>query len=534
MALCTTLKRASILQRRLTTPGSPSCPPHPCSLLRQSFHSSAPKAVIKPFLLADIGEGIRECEVIQWFVTAGNRVEQFDKLCEVQSDKASVEISSRYDGVIKKLHYEPGEMAIVGQPLADIDVDEDAEAVPDWQKAATAAAEETPSPRPEPPGSSRHGALATPAVRGLAKAAEVDITAVLGTGKDGRVLAEDLSRFVDERRDPTIGRPCPEPARPRPEGQRMPLTPIQQQMFKSMTASLSIPHLVYADEYRLDRLEALRVRLNQDPRFRIPIDPHPHPPLPSPSPSPGPAESIKASLLPFIIKALSIALSQHPLLNARLDIPAGAGAGAPSGPARRKPTPSLLLRPHHHIGLAIATAGGLVVPNIQHVERKSIADIARDMHHLQALAHAGRLAPAHLRGATFTVSNVGSVGGTYVSPLIRGVTRSSSSSRTEDDADDGMEEEGAAAAEADGEVAILAIGRARIIPVFADPDPGSDADAESSSAGDAASSRVRRGLVAHFSWSADHRVLDGAAVARCSESLRLLLERPERMLLHLR
>src|ERR1700759_1968060 len=86
------------------------------------FHASCRLDIVKPFLLADIGEGITECQLIQWFVQPGARVEQFDKICEVQSDKASVEITSPFDGVIKKLYYDPDDMAITGKPLVDIDI----------------------------------------------------------------------------------------------------------------------------------------------------------------------------------------------------------------------------------------------------------------------------------------------------------------------------------------------------------------------------------------------------------------------------
>jgi 2-oxoisovalerate dehydrogenase E2 component (dihydrolipoyl transacylase) len=106
---------------------------------RRAFHRSSRLDVVKPFLLADIGEGITECQLIQWFVQPGARVEHFDKLCEVQSDKASVEITSPFDGVIKKLYYEPDDMAVTGKPLVDIDMDgeEAEEGVECWRERDT-------------------------------------------------------------------------------------------------------------------------------------------------------------------------------------------------------------------------------------------------------------------------------------------------------------------------------------------------------------------------------------------------------------
>ncbi|KAI8581843.1 hypothetical protein K450DRAFT_269988, partial [Umbelopsis ramanniana AG] len=144
--------------------------------LRNEFHSAVAAQVIKPFLLADIGEGITECEVVQWFVEPGTDVLEFDKICEVQSDKASVEITSRYSGVIKKLHYQANDMARVGQPLVDIDVDEgDAMAVegdkpPQSEPVPTTPPTSTPeSPQPVTPSTppSKDASilsLATPAV----------------------------------------------------------------------------------------------------------------------------------------------------------------------------------------------------------------------------------------------------------------------------------------------------------------------------------------------------------------------------------
>ncbi|KAI4111472.1 MAG: hypothetical protein LQ338_008357, partial [Usnochroma carphineum] len=163
--------------------------------------------------------GIKEVQIIQWFVEPGARVEQFDKLCEVQSDKAAVEITSRFDGVIKKLHYEPEDMAQVGKPLCDIDVlsevSPEDEAVlgstPEQagtpsspqqpQKAAQERQSELhqntqPQDDSKPPSSNNHSALATPAVRGLLKELNIDISEVTGTGKEGRVLKEDVQNFA--------------------------------------------------------------------------------------------------------------------------------------------------------------------------------------------------------------------------------------------------------------------------------------------------------------------------------------------------
>ncbi|KAI9784547.1 MAG: hypothetical protein M1816_000813 [Peltula sp. TS41687] len=439
--------------------------PHPHQQQQQQqqqrqFHFTARTCAVKPFLLADIGEGIRECEVIQWFVEAETRVEQFDKLCEVQSDKASVEITSRYDGVIKKLHYDAGEMAVVGKPLVDIDVQSEIGAVSDGDIAPAQSLNEplldVVQPEEEPqrisPG---HGlSLATPAVRHLAKEQGVDITQVSGTDKGGRVSKEDVFRYV-ENRDPG---PSPTsssttPRQPEEQEKHISLTPIQHHMFKTMSRSLSIPHFLYSDDYNLDNLTSLRAQINQ------------HPP---------PTNTHPLTALPFLIKAISLSLHEHTLLNSCLD-------------TSTPPTPSLLLRPQHNISIAISTPHGLLVPTIKHVQSLSIPQIAHEIHRLTSLASQNRLSPQDLQGGTFTVSNIGSIGGNVVAPVI-----------------------------VDSQVCVVGIGRAKAVPVFTEHD-----------------GRLVKQTRACFSYAADHRVVDGAVVARFSNAVKRLVETPQLMLARL-
>lgn len=440
-----------------------------------------------------------ECEIIQWFVEPEARVEEFSPLCEVQSDKASVEITSRFSGVVKKLHYEAGEMAKVGKPFVDIDIQgdmkqEDIEALtaPEPSGGASASgapAKGSPSPpsQPEPstakatePQSAttessqlpkqagRFASLATPAVRHLSKEHKVDIATIEGTGKDGRVLKEDVLKFVQRRNSsPVSPVPAPSPpsafSHPAPTGDTaqqiespVPLTNMQMQMFKTMTRSLSIPHFLYADEVDFSRLYSLRSRLNQALAKQQ-------------------GEVAKVSYLPFIIKAVSMMLHQYPILNARVDV-----AGSSS-------KPSLVMRSQHNIGVAMDTPSGLLVPVIKNVGSLNVYSIAAELARLQALAAAGKLSVQDLSGGTITVSNIGNVGGTYVAPVI-----------------------------VDREVAILGMGRMRSVPAFDENDA------------------VVKKQVTNLSWSADHRVIDGATMARAAEVVRQLVEEPDRMILHLR
>ncbi|PSR90473.1 2-oxoacid dehydrogenase acyltransferase [Coniella lustricola] len=491
------------------------------------FHASTTLRAVKPVLLADIGEGIVECEIIQWFVEPGARVEEFSKLCEVQSDKASVEITSRFEGVVKRLYYEAGEMARVGKPFVDIDIlghvsqedlqkltpipsptqtpahestaDSASEAAPvDPRRpvteapqkpvvlgSATDGAVETPGPvsaSPKPKG--RHAALATPAVRHLCKELKIDILEIDGTGRDGRVLKEDIQKFIKAKGNgaaaqPTQSGASADAARPPPPSStgaqletRQPLTKMQEGMFKSMTRSLSIPHFLYADEVDFADLSTLRSRLNKVLAT----------PPSSPVQSVRNTEGVsKLSFLPFIVKAVSIALQQYPILNARVDVS--------SDPAGK---PQLVYRTQHNIGVAMDTPSGLLVPVVKDVGAHSILTIAAELARLQGLAVAGKLGPQDLSGGTITVSNIGSIGGTYCSPVI-----------------------------VEGQLAILGIGRVRELP-----------DVTQQSDGEWKIKGMRK--VCNFSWSADHRVVDGATMARAAGVVRALIEEPDVMIMNLR
>lgn len=435
----------------------------------------------------------------------------------MQSDKASVEITSRFAGVVKKLHYEAGEMAKVGKPFVDIDMpddvavgvpDEAADPIPTPAPATAAAAEkmeatvdDAASGTPQAPiplkkkfaGSS----LATPAVRHLCRELKIDISQVHGSGKDGRVTKEDLYRYVEESRNGAaatqkdVSAATPEiPSSPRfgaaaidaedalQQESAVPIGGTQLQMFKAMTRSLKIPHFLYADEVDFTQLYSLRQRVNavlaRDSKKAAA----------SGNEATAPAVA-KLSYMPFIIKAMSMALHQYPVLNARVEVTADA-------PGK----PSLIHRSQHNIGVAMDTPMGLIVPVIKNVNARSVMSIASELVRLQNLAKAGKLAPADLQGGTITVSNIGNVGGTYLSPVI-----------------------------VEREVAILGIGRVRTVPAFAD-----DADESTS----AAAQRIVKRHVCHFSFSADHRVVDGATLARAAEVIRELVEKPDTMIVSLR
>lgn len=442
----------------------------------------------------------------------GARVEEFSKLCEVQSDKASVEITSRFTGVVKKLHYEAGEMAKVGKPFVDIDIEGDVDVgqeTLDKSTPSNSAVEQSPPPTPAPPAPEapqntatgpssgerpvdtpapkprgKHAALATPAVRHLSKELKINILDVEGSGKEGRVLKEDIYKFIEARdqgkHTPATGAESSSvPSRPSPSSPtvtdvqtetRQALTKTQEQMFKTMTRSLNIPHFLYADEVDFNELSTLRSRLNKV--------------ISSPSASAvvPPSDGVtKLSYLPFIVKAVSIALQQYPILNARLE-------ASSSDPTAK---PALVYRTQHNIGVAMDTPSGLLVPVIKNVAMHSILTIAAELVRLQGLAMTGKLGPQDMSGGTITVSNIGSIGGTYCSPVI-----------------------------VEGQMAILGVGRMRDVPDVVEGAKGWQVNG------------LRK--VCNFSWSADHRVVDGATMARAADVVRALVEEPDVMLMHLK
>jgi 2-oxoisovalerate dehydrogenase E2 component (dihydrolipoyl transacylase) len=238
--------------------------------------------------LFDVGEGTKEVSVTQWLVEEGAAVKEWDKLCEVQSDKASVDITSLYTGVIKKIHFKADDIIQTGDDILDIEVEgEEEEVAPAIEKDGTGAgagagAEEevahaeqmaedgisqpsdgtetapAPTSRREP---GKHASLATPAVRGLLKEHNLNIEDIEGTGKDGRVLKEDVYNHLEgPKTAPNI--PATEQAKPTIETKQVEttqrLTPIQTQMFKAMTASLKIPHFLYSDTANITQLSTMR------------------------------------------------------------------------------------------------------------------------------------------------------------------------------------------------------------------------------------------------------------------------------------
>lgn len=390
--------------------------PSSSSSLRWSrqLHLSATRfqSEVIPFKLSDIGEGIKEVTIKEWFVREGDNVAQFDQICEVQSDKASVTITSRYDGVVRKLHYQVDAIALVGTALVDIEVAQSSRSAEETQEIQEGDAIQVGRQSAEesfslPSVGTYAKAIAAPAVRRIAAEYKIDLKMVQGTGKDGRVLKEDVLNYISNRdkgitpQDPgkvasaSVSGDAPGPAKPVPVPQQqqpgttavpLPKRTIEPQsdrtetikgytktMIKTMTAANAIPHFGYSDEIDVSELLKLRKQLKDSIAHQY---------------------NIKLTTLSIFMKSASLALSQFPILNASLNLEAN----------------TIVFKGAHNIGIAMDTKLGLIVPNVKNVESKSILEIADDLQTLQRSALSGQVRPDDLKGGTFTISNIGSVG----------------------------------------------------------------------------------------------------------------------------
>jgi 2-oxoisovalerate dehydrogenase E2 component (dihydrolipoyl transacylase) len=454
-------------------------------LARKHFHATPRAQKVVSFKLADIGEGIAEVEVLNWFVNEGDKIQEFDPVCEVQSDKATVEITSRYDGTVIKKFYEVGDIAKVGLPLIDIDDGEissdiqekaEAEAAVGQEKAEATIKEkaETAKPVAEAVESSTGLAkvTATPAVRQLIKAHRIKLQDVLGTGKQGRVLKGDVLKHIETEQEKATGAvpkeadtvpkeadtvpkeadavpkeadaiPRETPALPEspPDKARdslsnstvIKLTAIQRAMAGKMEEALRVPHFGYCDQIDVEPMVKFRESLNNSDK--------------------------KVSYLPIMIKAAAISLEAFPELNAHYNQES--------------------IEQFHNVNMTIAvdTPSGLMVPNIKDCGQKSIYQIADEIARLASLGKENKLGAAELEGGTFTLSNIGSIGGTYASPVLLVP-----------------------------QIVIGALGKMHTVD-------GSQ--------------------VMNVSWAADHRVVDGATMARFSNMWIGFLENPESLIGHL-
>jgi len=340
--------------------------------------------------LPDIGEGVVEAEVMKWFVAEGDEVIEDQPLVEVMTDKATVTIPSPQRGRVVKLFWKEGQLARVHSALIEIELVA-VGAAPAVKPApisarATARPPVAPAPavKPAPPPdqpvrAAGQRALATPAVRALARELELDLQQVAGSGDGGRVTKQDLQAFrergapVEERRATArVSRGTDE---------RVPLRGIRKKIAEKMALSKrTAAHFTFVEQCDVTELVRLKDRLAAGAR----------------------AEGVKLTFLPFVVKAVVAALQTHPRLNAELDEPAG----------------EIVIKKHWDIGIAAATEQGLLVPVIRDADARSLLDLAREIERLSADAKAGRARAEDHGHSTFTITSLGALGGMFATPVL--------------------------------------------------------------------------------------------------------------------
>jgi len=350
--------------------------------------------MIKDFILPDIGEGIVECEVVEWKVKEGDTITEDQVVADVSTDKAVVEIPSMYTGKVVKLHYAQGDIAKVHTPLFAIELDSDSNI-----ESSTGVNETSPgtgtSPKPEAvlaSGSNQTASkvLSAPAVRKIARENDIDLGDVVASGKNGRVLKEDV---LDYLANGASSKPQGQHvSKPSSAGGRQNISPdqidkveairgVRAVMASRMSESVStIPHFTFAEE--IDVTELIKLRLKLKDQYA--------------------SDELRITMMPLFIKALSLAIKEFPILNSR---------------ANAEFT-ELSYLAEHNIGMAVDGKAGLLVPNIKNVQALSLLDVAAEVTRLTTVARSGKISPADLSGGTITISNVGAIGGTVATPII--------------------------------------------------------------------------------------------------------------------
>ncbi|MGL6094723.1 MAG: dihydrolipoamide acetyltransferase family protein [Fimbriiglobus sp.] len=402
------------------------------------------------FLLPPVGEGLIEVELVRWLVAPGDAVRRGQPLLEVLSDKATMEVPSPFAGTVTEVHGEPGDKLNVGQVVLG------------YESAAAKISHEPRDSLPrvsipiedrggEPRGSSGEmngpgPVAAAPSIRLLARKLGLDLARIRGTGPGGRILHDDLTPFLAT---PTASKP---PAAKHAmdlgtAGTKQKLAGVRRAIAERMVASkTAIPHYAYVDECDFTELVRLRGQL-KEPFARA---------------------DLRLTYLPFVLKAVARALKHVPLVNSTFDDDTG----------------EVTLHDRYHIGIAVAAPAGLMVPVIRDVDRKDVAVLAAEIDRLSETARAGRVRPDDLRGGSFTVSSIGSIGGLISTPIVNRP-----------------------------EVGIVGIGKLVRRPVY-------------DAAGD-----LRPADLVYLSFSFDHRIVDGAIGATFGNAVIRELERPAGLLL---
>jgi len=381
------------------------------------------------FKLPDIGEGVAEGEILKWMAKEGDQVKEDQPLVEVMTDKVNVQIPAPRSGKVSKIVVKAGDIAKVGQTIMVIDDGSPGAVAPMTPQGLPSPARAAPVQHEQTTQASL-GVLATPATRRLARELGVDISTVRGSGPQGRVTDDDLRRAVAVPR--VVPSATVQAQVPTARGTREEVIPLRgmrkiiaERMVKSKQTAAQVTHV---DEADMTELVLLREAFKGSAEKR----------------------GVRLTYLPFVIKALVPALKEFPYVNSSLDEQAG----------------NIILKKYYNIGVATDTEQGLVVPVVKDVDTKDIFELAGEIERLAERARSGQLALDEVRGSTFTITNVGAIGGLFATPIINLP-----------------------------EVAILGLHKIAKRPVVRD-------------------GRIEARDITYISLSFDHRVLDGAYAAR--------------------
>ncbi|MBW4080447.1 dihydrolipoamide acetyltransferase family protein [Paenibacillus sp. S150] len=429
----------------------------------------------------ELGEGLHEGEIIKMHIKAGDKVTDDDIVMEVQNDKAVVEVPCPVNGTVLEVFTKDGQVCRVGEVVAIIDAEGD---VPEQEPApeahgsqeadaAKGSADTTSSPAASSPADAKEGGaapeavpapdrdvLATPSVRKFARDQSVDISKVNGTGKNGKITHEDVEAFLSG--GSAAAAPAAAEAAPKAEAkaaapaaasgnvsleeERVPFKGIRKAIANAMVKSAyTAPHVTIMDEVDVTELVAFRARMK-------PV---------------AEKKGVKVTYLPFIVKALVAASRQFPALNAMID----------------EETNEIVYKKYYNIGIATDTDNGLIVPVIKDADRKSIWMIASSISDLALRGRDGKLASNEMKGSTISISNIGSAGGMFFTPIINFP-----------------------------EVAILGTGRITEKPVVKNGE-------------------IVAAPVMALSLSFDHRIIDGATAQNFMNYIKTLLANPDMLVM---
>ncbi|OAO33582.1 branched-chain alpha-keto acid dehydrogenase subunit E2 [Mammaliicoccus lentus] len=422
------------------------------------------------FKLPDIGEGIHEGEIVKWFVKAGDEIQEDDVLCEVQNDKSVVEIPSPVSGKVEEVMVEEGTVSVVGDTIVKIDAP-DAEGIqfkghdddeePKQEEKAEETKEESAqeSDKSEEVDDSKR-VIAMPSVRKFARDNDVNIKAVSGSGKNGRILKEDVEAYLnggstseqgttEEAQSASTEDTATQTAQV-PEGAypetREKIPAMRKAIAKAMVNSKqTAPHVTLMDEIDVQELWDHRKKFKEVAA----------------------EQGTKLTFLPYVVKALVSALKKYPALNTEFDEENG----------------EIVHKHYYNIGIAADTDRGLLVPVVKNADHKSMFQISDEINELAVKARDGKLQANEMKGATCTISNIGSAGGQWFTPVIN-----------------------------HPEVAILGIGRIAQKPIVKDGE-------------------IVAAPVLSLSLSFDHRQIDGATGQNAMNHIKRLLNNPELLLM---